>query len=101
MLLKNYVVEEKLMNGSMGTVIDIVYDDARGSRVPGALPLYVVVVDFPESILSYSLIPGSPPTHIPIPITTDRSNQEFEELARRRCCRKYCKLKSQHQERRS
>ena len=32
----------------MGTIIDIVYDDARGSKLIGALPLYVVD-DFPGS----------------------------------------------------
>ena len=77
MLLKNFVVEENLMNGSMGTIIDIVYDDARGIKLIGALPLYVVV-DFPESTLSLNLIPGSPSTHIPIPITT--------EICEKKCC---------------
>ena len=43
---KNFVVEEKLMNGSMGTVIDIVDDDPQGSKVIGTLPL-CAVVDFP------------------------------------------------------
>ena len=61
----------------MGTIIDIVYYDARGSKLIGALPLYVVV-DFPESTLSLNLIPGSPSTHIPIPITTERCE--------RKCC---------------
>ena len=77
MLLKNFFVEEKLMNESMGTVIDIVYDDAQGNKLIGALPLYIVV-DFPESTLSYNLILGSPSTHIPIPITTERCE--------RKCC---------------
>jgi len=77
MLLKNFVAEENLTNGSMGTIIDIVYYDARGSKLIGALPLHVVV-DFPESTLSHNLIPGSPSTHIPIPITTERCE--------RKCC---------------
>ena len=61
----------------METVIDIVYDDAQGGKLIGALPLYVVV-DFPESTLSYKLITGSPSIHIPIPITTERCE--------RKCC---------------
>ena len=73
---KNFVAEENLMNGSMRTVIDIVDDDPQGSKVIGALPLYVVV-DFPESTLSYNLIPGSPPTRIPIPTTTESCEHNF------------------------
>ena len=33
MLLKDYIVEEKLMNGSIGTVIEIIYDDPRGPNI--------------------------------------------------------------------
>ena len=40
MLFKNVVVEEKLMNGSMGAIIDIVYDDARGSKIIGLTIVY-------------------------------------------------------------
>lgn len=50
------------MNDPIGMVIDIVYDDPQGSKI-------IAVVDFPELILNYSLIPGSLPTHILIPIT--------------------------------
>ena len=50
MLLKHYIVEEKLMNGFIDTVIDIIYDDPRGPNIQGSLPLYVIV-DFPESTL--------------------------------------------------
>ena len=71
MPLRNFVVEEKLMNGSMGTVVDIVDGDPHGSKVIGALPLYVVV-DFPEPTLSYSLITGNSSTCIPIPTTIER-----------------------------
>ena len=66
-----FVFEEKIMNGSMGNVIDIVYDDPKDSRLQGTLPLNVVV-DFKEFTLSYSFIPGIPPTYITIPITTER-----------------------------
>lgn len=76
MLLKNVVVEEKKMNGSMGIVIDIVYDEARGSKLIDVLPLYVIF-DFLESTMHYNLIPGTPPTHIPITITTERCERFF------------------------
>ena len=42
-ILKNFVVEEHLMNGSMEPVVDIVYDDPQGNKVIGALSLDVVV----------------------------------------------------------
>ena len=57
--LKKYIVEEKLMNGSVGTVMDSVYDHRRGPNNTGRLPFYVVV-DF----LDYSLIPSSPSKYI-------------------------------------
>ena len=71
MLLKDYIVEEKLMNGYIGTVIEIIYDDRRGPNILDSLPLYVIV-NFLESTLQTILISNRPSTHIPIPITTDR-----------------------------
>ena len=59
------------MNGSVGTVIEIFYDHPMGPTSPMSLPPEVVV-DFHESILDYSLIPGSPSTYISILVTTDR-----------------------------
>ena len=50
MLLNNCIVEEKLTNGSIDTVTEIVYDEPRGPNIQGNLPLYVVV-NFPEYIL--------------------------------------------------
>ena len=44
MLLKNFVVEHNIMNGSVGTVRKIVYDEQRGPHSsPQKLPSYVVV----------------------------------------------------------
>ena len=63
MLLKNVIVEEKLMNGSIGKVIEIAYDNSNGPNIAGALPLYVVV-NFPECSLNHSFIYGSPTTYI-------------------------------------
>ena len=59
----------------MGTMIDIVYNDAKGSKLIGALPSYVFV-NFSESTLSYNLVPGSPSTHIPVPTTTERCERK-------------------------
>ena len=59
------------MNGSIGTVIEIIYDDPRGPNIQDSLPLYVIV-NFLESTLQTRLINNRPSTHIPIPITTDR-----------------------------
>ena len=50
MLPKN-IVEEKLMNRSIGTIKQIVYDNARGSHINVMLPVYVAI-DFPESTLN-------------------------------------------------
>ena len=63
MLLKNVIVEEKLMNGSIGKVIEFVYDNSNGPNIAGALHLYVVV-NFPECSLNHSFIYGSPTTYI-------------------------------------
>ena len=35
MLLENSIVKESLMNGSVGTVIEIVYNHPRGKITPG------------------------------------------------------------------
>ena len=43
MLLNNYVVEETLMNGSIGNLIEMLYDNPYGSNIPDYLPLYVVI----------------------------------------------------------
>ena len=59
------------MNGSVGTIIEIVYGHPMGPNNPGSLPLYVAT-KFSESTLDYSLIPGPPSTYIPIPVTTNR-----------------------------
>ena len=80
----------------MGTVIDIVDDDSQGSKVVGALLLYFVV-DFPESTLSYNLIPGIPPTRIPIPTTTERCEHNCFSMATipLRICKDVTTYKSQ------
>ena len=48
LLLSNFVVEYKILNGSIDTVVDIVYKDKVGPRDTKALPAYVTVY-FPKS----------------------------------------------------
>jgi hypothetical protein len=68
MLLTNFVVEEYLFNGSIGKVVDIVYEHASGPRRKGALPLYVVV-DFPDCrIPQEDAWDPNHPTYVPIPV---------------------------------
>ena len=69
MLQINYVVENKLMNGSIGTVMDICYKNRKGPYDDsGTDDSEYVVVDFPDSTLPVSLIPGKPKTWVPIPV---------------------------------
>jgi hypothetical protein len=72
MLLTNYVVEEDLKNGSMGTVVDIVYDSPGGPTDPNSNLLYIVV-DFPHSTVPPDEAwDSNNPTHIPVPVATQR-----------------------------
>ena len=67
---EKYIVEEKLTNGSIGTVKEIVYDNPRVPNIVGNLPLYVVV-DFKESTLRKSLLPDCPTTYVHVPVVND------------------------------
>ena len=80
MLLKNYIVELGIMNGAVGTVVDIVYEEAEGPRNQNNLPAYVIV-DFPKCMfpkigIGYNV--QAPKTHVPVPIT--------KEFCERKCC---------------
>lgn len=80
MLLKNYIVELGLMNGSVGTVVDIVYEEAEGPRNQSNLPAYVIV-DIPKCMfpaVGIGYTEQAPKTHVPIPIT--------KEFCERKCC---------------
>lgn len=78
MLLTNFVVEEYLFNGSIGTIVDIVYADATGPRSKGSLPLYVVV-NFPDVIIPPEKAwDRSNPTFVPIPVV--------KQFCEHRCC---------------
>ena len=71
MLPKNYIIEEKMMNGSIFTVVDIMYDKSRGPNQEGRLPMYVVV-SFPEGTPSHIFMEGYPIICIRILVTTDK-----------------------------
>ena len=43
MLIKNYIVEWKLMNDSVGTVVDTVYRDAAGLINNITQPSYIII----------------------------------------------------------
>ena len=73
LLLSNFVVEYKIMNGSVGTVTDIVYKDKAGPRDAKALPAYVNVY-FPNSCIpdNDKLFPNKDGKLVSIPVVTER-----------------------------
>ena len=68
MLLDNFIVEYKLMNGSVGVVKKLCFSNPEGTPDE---KMYVVV-DFPDSTVpdEQKLIPDKPATYIPIPLVT-------------------------------
>jgi hypothetical protein len=73
MMQHNFLVEHKLMNGSIGTVMDICYPTPSGPYDPDYEgKAEYVVVDFPQSTLPVSLVPGKPSTCVPVPVTVCR-----------------------------
>jgi hypothetical protein len=81
MLLHNFILEYKLMNGSVGTVRDICFQHPDGDKNTEDEMKYVVA-EFPDSTIpeGQNLIPGQPATWVPIP------------LVQRRCERKCCSI---------
>jgi hypothetical protein len=78
MVLTNYVVEPGIFNGTIRTIVDIVYESEEGPRKVGALPLYLVV-DAPDHTIpeGHAWDPAHP-TWIPVPIDT--------MPCKRKCC---------------
>ena len=79
MCVMNLVVGERLINGALGRVIDIIYDNPDGPRNDSALPLYVIV-DFGEGNITW--IEDSPfidedgkRGYYPVLVRTDRCEQ--------------------------
>ena len=77
LLLSNFVVEYKIMNGSIGTVTDIVYKDKAGPRDSKSLPAYVIVY-FPKSCIpdKYKLFPDKDGRYVSIPAVTERCEKQ-------------------------
>ena len=73
-LLVNYIVKYKLMNGSVGDVKELCFSNPEGDtkeREDSMMMMYVVV-DFPESTIpeGQKMVPNQPKTLIPIPLFT-------------------------------
>ena len=76
MLLVNYVVEEDLYNGAVGTIRKLVYSDPDGPRKRGNQPAYAVV-DFPKcGIPPEKAWDRQNPTWVPIPLHTQRCEKK-------------------------
>ena len=95
MLLKNYVVEENLMNGSVGFVRATCFKNPEGDSNPD--PTDYSIVEFPNSKLSRPLIPGMPRTYVPIPRATSRCEKSVVPFAHSLCkcavCLQYTKFR--------
>jgi hypothetical protein len=80
MLLKNFVVEHKLMNGSIGHVKAICYKYPASPKHNADNDVQYVIVDFPQCTIptGEALIPGMLPTCVPIPVVTER--------CKKKCC---------------
>ena len=83
MLLINFIVEYKLMNGSVGTVRDICYKNKEGNTPEGDDSVYVyAIVEFPDSTVpeNEAMIPGRPSTWIPIPLVQRRCEKKCSSI---------------------
>ena len=79
MLTHNYVVEEGLMNGSVGTVKGIYYSTKAGPYERGGPDgKEYVVVEFPDSKIppEKALIENRPPTWVPVPVESHQCERE-------------------------
>ena len=81
MLLINFIVEYKLMNGSVGTIMDICYKNKEGNAPEGddSVYVYASIVEFPDSTVpeNEAMIPGRPSTWIPIPLVQRRCEKKM------------------------
>jgi hypothetical protein len=77
MLLYNFIVEYKLMNGSVGIVRDMCFKFPQGDQNSDDETKYVVV-EFPDSSIpeDKKLIPGKPATWVPIPLVKNRCEKK-------------------------
>ena len=79
MLLRNFVVEYKLMNGCVGVVKQIVYKTNNGLANEDDFPAYVIV-DFPSCTIPQedALVPNMPATCVSVPVVDNQ--------CKKRCC---------------
>ena len=80
MLLKNFLVEHHLMNGSVGTVTHLCYKHSDGPNHNDENELQYAIVDFPQSTIPEEdkFFQDLPRTSVPIPIV--------KELCEKKCC---------------
>ncbi len=74
MLLKNFVVEYKLTNESIGNVKAICYKHPGGPKHNNNNDVKYLIVDFLQCTTPAheALNPGMTPTCVPIPVVTER-----------------------------
>ena len=80
MLLKNFLVEYHLMNGSVGTVTHLCYLHCDGPNHNSENDLQYAIVDFPQSTIPEEdkFFPDLPRTCVPIPVV--------KEMCEKKCC---------------
>ena len=73
MLLQNFIVEHKIMNGSVGMLKAIIYESPNVPADKNALAKYFIV-DFKQSTMSADepMIEGAPSTWIAVTVVTNR-----------------------------
>ena len=78
MLLQNFIVEHKIMNGSVGMAKAIIYESPNGTADKNALAKYVIV-DFKQSTLSADkpMTEGAQSTWISVPMVINRCEKNF------------------------
>ena len=79
MCLHNFIVEHGIMNGSVGVVTQICFSNSSGASDGTEY----VIVDFPNCSVPEddALIPGMPPTCVPIPVVEVRCEKKCCSIA--------------------
>ena len=78
MILHNFCVEHKIMNGSIGTVIDIRFRSKEGPSDDNGGAYCIVDIPLSTIPANEALIPGMSSKWVPIPVVTNRCE--------RKCC---------------
>jgi hypothetical protein len=64
-VIEKFIIEHKLMNGSVGIIREQWFKNENGDKDPNEEDYYIVA--FTNSTITAPLIPGKPTTRIPIP----------------------------------